>query len=80
MSGFILVAIVAAIIGGVGIFYIKKIDAADTKLYEKLTVPLGELAAMSSDFQRIRVNIRDFIVTTNRKRWVKLPTLSPWVT
>ncbi|WP_281185172.1 MCP four helix bundle domain-containing protein, partial [Trichlorobacter lovleyi] len=61
LAGFILVAIIAAAIGGVGIYYINKIEQADTKLYEKVTMPLGDMAEISIAFQRQRVNSRDLI-------------------
>ncbi|GFO68742.1 methyl-accepting chemotaxis protein [Geomonas limicola] len=59
IAGFVLVALVATAVGAVGISKIKQIDAADTKLYEKVTVPLGDLATMAVLFQRIRINVRD---------------------
>ncbi|NVN91007.1 MAG: MCP four helix bundle domain-containing protein, partial [Desulfuromonadales bacterium] len=65
LTGFILVAMIAAVIGGVGIYDIKKIDDADTKLYEKMTVPLGQMADISVAFQRIRVNARDLIAASS---------------
>lgn len=61
IAGFILVALVATAVGVVGISKIKQIDAADTKLYEKVTVPLADAAAMGILFQRIRINVRDAI-------------------
>ncbi len=61
LLGFITVAIIAGVIGGYGIYNIKVIEVADTKMYEKITVPLGELAEISTAFQRIRVNARDII-------------------
>ncbi len=67
LTGFITVAIVAGIIGGVGIYDIKKIDDADTKLYEKITVPLGDMADISIAFQRQRVNSRDLIDATTQE-------------
>ncbi|GFO59276.1 methyl-accepting chemotaxis protein [Geomonas silvestris] len=65
IAGFILVALVATAVGAVGISKIKQIDAADTKLYEKVTVPLSDLATMAVMFQRIRINLRDAIETDN---------------
>ncbi len=59
--GFILILLIAGVIGGVGILKIKTVDDADTKLYERVVVPLGELADMSINFQRVRVNSRDMI-------------------
>jgi methyl-accepting chemotaxis protein len=58
---FLLVAIIAAIIGVTGIVKIRQINTADTKLYEKITVPLGDLASMSVSFQRVRINMRDVV-------------------
>jgi methyl-accepting chemotaxis protein len=68
LAGFITVAIIAGVIGGVGIFYVKKIDEADTKLYLTMTVPLGELGHIATDFQRMRVNSRDLINAPADKR------------
>jgi methyl-accepting chemotaxis protein len=65
LAGFITVAIIAGIIGGVGIYNIKKIDAADTVLYEKVTVPLGDIGDVAVAFQRLRINARDLISSTN---------------
>jgi methyl-accepting chemotaxis protein len=58
---FLLVAVIAAIIGVTGIVKIRQINTADTKLYEKITVPLGDLASMSVSFQRVRINMRDVV-------------------
>ncbi|HSR35669.1 MAG TPA: MCP four helix bundle domain-containing protein, partial [Desulfurivibrionaceae bacterium] len=61
ITGFLVVAVIAAIIGAVGIYDIREIDAASDKLYEKMTVPLGELADISVSFQRVRINLRDAV-------------------
>lgn len=55
--GFLLVSIIAGIIGFVGIRNIGIIDDADTWMYEKTTVPLGDLTIMYGDFQRARINL-----------------------
>ena len=65
MTGFILVAVIAVAIGAFGIQKIRQIDAADRQLYEKITVPVTNLADFSLSFQIIRVNIRDLVATTN---------------
>jgi methyl-accepting chemotaxis protein len=57
LSAFIIVAIIAGIIGIVGVKEIKVIDDADTKLYEMMTVPLGQLGDIGVAFQRIRCNM-----------------------
>ncbi|MFZ5766408.1 MAG: MCP four helix bundle domain-containing protein [Thermodesulfobacteriota bacterium] len=72
LAGFITVAIIAGIIGGVGIYNIWKIDNADTMLYEKMTVPLGGLAQISIAFQRIQVNGRDVIAASTTEEKQKL--------
>ena len=65
LFGFIVVATIGAIVGAVGILKINQIDRADTVMYEKVTVPLEYLARMSVSFQRIRINLRDSIESTN---------------
>jgi methyl-accepting chemotaxis protein len=64
MTGFILVAVIALTIGLFGVGKIHQLDVANTKMYEKVTVPLGDLADFAVDFQRIRVNSRDLISAT----------------
>ncbi|MDA8428766.1 MAG: methyl-accepting chemotaxis protein [Geobacteraceae bacterium] len=61
ISGFITVALIAGIIGTIGIQKIHVINVEDTKMYEKIVVPLGDIAEFSVAFQRIRVNLRDII-------------------
>ena len=65
LTGFTLVAIVAGAIGWFGVTKIHQIDDADTRLYEKITMPLGDLGNMSTGFQRIRINLRDMVETNN---------------
>lgn len=63
--GFITVAIIAGAIGIVGAINIKRIDDADTELYVKMTKPLGEMIMIAESFQRIRVNMKDLVLTTS---------------
>jgi len=62
--GFILVAIIAGIIGVVGVVNIKTIDDADTELYQKMTVPLGEMVTIAESYQRMRGNVKDLLLAT----------------
>ncbi len=62
ISGFILVAFIAGVIGWIGVVNIHKIEAEDAKLYEKITVPLGELQNMTCSYLQIRVAVRDVIL------------------
>ncbi len=66
LSAFIIVALIAGVIGYIGVVKLHQIDDADTKLYEKITVPLGQLQDVSTYFQRIRVNTRDIILAENK--------------
>ena len=74
MTGFILVAVIAGVIGWFGITKIHEIDDADTKLYEKITLPIAQLQDISTSFQRIRVNLRDVIVATSAEDIKKYST------
>jgi methyl-accepting chemotaxis protein len=67
LASFTIVALLAGIIGYMGITRMKQIDTADTKLYEKMTVPLGHLVEVATAFQRIRVNVRDAYIAENEK-------------
>ena len=58
---FVLVALIAGFIGYEGILNLKKIDDADTALYEHQTVPIGLMSEIAVCFQRVRVNLRDAI-------------------
>jgi methyl-accepting chemotaxis protein len=62
LSGFVMVALLAGLIGWVGVRNIQKIEAEDTILYEKLTVPLADLQNMTNAYLMIRVAIRDLIL------------------
>jgi methyl-accepting chemotaxis protein len=61
LSGFITIAIIGGIIGFVGINAIEKVHVADTFLYEKTTLPIALLGNISTNFQRIRINLRDYL-------------------
>ena len=61
IGGFLLVAVIALIIGVFGYLQVHKLDTADTKLYRQIVVPLEQLTAISTDFQRVRVNSRDLV-------------------
>jgi len=65
LTGFVLVAIIAATVGVVGIINIKAIAKSDAELYKNMTVPISELSDISTQFQRARVNVRDAILLDN---------------
>ncbi len=71
IGAFLIVAAISAVVGVVGIRDIKAIDEADTVLYEKITIPLGEMGDLMQLFQRQRVNLRDAILTGDTDKYGK---------
>ncbi len=65
LLGFLIVAFIAGVIGVQGILNINKISNLDTKLYEKMTVPLGDMIDLSDSFNTIRINVRDILLEEN---------------
>ena len=57
MTGFMLVALLAGLVGYIGINSIKELDDKDTLLYEKITVPISILQDMTDNFHRLRNNL-----------------------
>ncbi len=66
LASFIFIAILAGVIGYEGITNIKKIDNADTYMYENVVLSLGYCVDMTSDFQRIRVNVREIVLSDSK--------------
>ena len=69
IGAFLVVAALLVGMGFMGSNKIHAIDEADTQLYEKMTVPLGELGDMMQLFQRQRVNVRDAIMTGDTEKY-----------
>lgn len=65
MAGFVIVALIAGIIGYFGISKIKTVNKSDTELYENMARPLAWAGGISSYFQLVRVNSRDIIAAEN---------------
>src|ERR1044072_3010550 len=63
ISSFMIIAILTAVVGVLGIIYIRQIDAADAKLYQNQTVPISQLQEIAVAFQRTRVNMRDLLLS-----------------
>jgi methyl-accepting chemotaxis protein len=59
--GFLSVAVISGIVGGVGIYYARQITAAGQDLYVFNTVPLASIGSMGTNFQEVRVLFRDAI-------------------
>ena len=63
--GFIVVALLAGIIGFYGITNMNIIKNNTTIIYDNVTVPLEQLANISITFQRQRVITRDIVLYSN---------------
>ena len=61
-SGFILVSLLAVLIGGVGIREILWNNVDDLMVYEKITSPLAKLQEMTCAYLLIRINVRDMVI------------------
>src|SRR5579862_3771813 len=61
IGGFLFVALISVVIGGISLVSIGKMSRADQKLYADATAPLPELSDIAVSFQRMRVASRDFI-------------------
>ncbi len=74
IGGFLLVAVVALVIGLFGYLQIHRLEMADAKMYQRITHPLGQLVKISTDFQRIRTVLRgDFTrINGNPDEFLKL--------
>ena len=61
--GFILVAIIAATIGIVGIINLNNISQAEKKVYKMVTVPLGELITIVDSYQKMTGCVDEILLT-----------------
>ena len=67
LSSFILLALIAGVIGGIGISSIRKGNDNDTKLYEQGAIPISLLGRISTDFQLVRVNLAKIILVRDSR-------------
>ena len=61
ITGFVLVALITAVVGMIALRSMSLMAQADQKLYEDATVPLPELSNIGTSFEKMRVISRDFI-------------------
>jgi methyl-accepting chemotaxis protein len=62
LSSFMLVALVAGIIGYVSVTKLRTLETAGEALYELNTKPLGDLLDVTTFYQKLRVNLRDIYI------------------
>jgi methyl-accepting chemotaxis protein len=69
IGGFVLVALIALVIGVTGIVCQHSLAAANVDLYEKSTVPEGELIGMTASLQGLRLASRDVILNPDKQKY-----------
>jgi methyl-accepting chemotaxis protein len=62
ISSFVIVSIIAAGIGYIGIKNLGDMAAQSDQMYSHMTVPITQLGSITESFQRIRINTRDMLV------------------
>lgn len=62
ISSFVIVSVVTAVVGYIGMTDIEKMETQDKILFKDGAVPLGYLVKISTNFQRVRVSTRDIIL------------------
>src|ERR1035437_6938979 len=67
LFGFVSVVFLAAIIGIIAIIEIKKIDTADTKMYESVVQPFGQITKITTQMQEMRVFVRDMVLASDQE-------------
>lgn len=65
LFGFIFVALLAGLVGYIGVRNIRTIDNADTFLYEKTTLPLQYLGEYVDSIGKMQIDSRDIIRSTD---------------
>ncbi|QJW45170.1 HAMP domain-containing protein [bacterium BFN5] len=66
LTGFISVALIAGIMGSFAAYNLSEITEQDKKLYERYTVPLGDLLDMMESYYTMRVEVRNIILAKDQ--------------
>jgi methyl-accepting chemotaxis protein len=69
IGGFAIVALIAAAIGLTGILCLRSLASANVALYEKATVPEGQLIGMTASLQGLRLSSRDIILSPDKQKY-----------
>jgi len=70
IGGFAIVALIAVAIGVTGIVCQRDLDTANVELYEKSTVPEGQLIGMTASLQGLRLASRDIVLNPDKQKYV----------
>ncbi|MBE5977513.1 MAG: HAMP domain-containing protein [Paenibacillaceae bacterium] len=62
IMGFLFVALIAGVVGGIGVYNLNKNDNLYTDLYTNYGIALGDIADVSIFYQRNRVNLRELLL------------------
>lgn len=62
LISYVLIALISGAMGAFAINDIKSMRDSDKQLYTSMTVPLAQIAQISTEFQRVRVGVRDAII------------------
>ena len=60
--GFMSVALICGLMGIYAIYDLKAVDKSDAELYENITIPISQMGEISTEFHRLRVDVRDMIL------------------
>jgi methyl-accepting chemotaxis protein len=71
LLGFVVVALLGTAVGVFGIVNMRTLDAADTFLFENMTVPITNLLTITESFQSALVYLRDMIDAESREDMLK---------
>ena len=69
IGGFTVVALIATVIGVTGILCQNSLDKAIINLYEKSTVPAGQLIGMTASLQGLRLAARDIVLSKEKQKY-----------
>lgn len=61
ISAFVVMAIILGVVGIYGMDNLKKSDEQLEFMYDERVIPISTLGRMETNYQRIRVNIRDLV-------------------
>lgn len=73
IMGFVLVALIAGVVGSIGVHDINKTNNKYTDLYTNYGVALSDIADVSISFQRIRINLSNLLLdkgSTDKNKYV----------
>ena len=65
IATFLFLAVITAIVSGIGVMSLTKVTEQDAYLYEHMTEPIVYLSSISELFQRVRLECRDIVMAND---------------